>query len=154
MPDPSPGPTGRRDPDERAARVRFRRAVALMVMTLVVPGSAQLVAGNRDVGRIAMRIWMVLVVTGVVGVVTAALWHPFAFWAASNTLLLGVLRGSADGARASGGPSCSSTPGGSVSRSRSASSTAARSSASTACCASRSRGPCSSAPTSSGSSAT
>ena len=27
-----------------------------------------------------------------VGVVTAALWHPFAFWAASNTLLLGVLR--------------------------------------------------------------
>ena len=92
MPDPSPGPTGRRDPDERAARVRFRRAVALMVMTLVVPGSAQLVAGNRDVGRIAMRIWMVLVVTGVVGVVTAAIWHPFAFWAASNTLLLGVLR--------------------------------------------------------------
>ncbi len=43
---------------ERAARVRFRRALCLMVMTLVVPGSAQLVAGNRRVGRIAFRIWL------------------------------------------------------------------------------------------------
>ena len=31
---------------DRAARVRFRRAIALMVMTLALPGSAQLVAGN------------------------------------------------------------------------------------------------------------
>ena len=44
--------------DERAARVRFRRAMALMVMTLVLPGSAQLVAGNRRVGRIALRVWL------------------------------------------------------------------------------------------------
>ena len=39
---------------DRAARVRFRRALALMAMTLVAPGSAQLVAGNRKVGRIAL----------------------------------------------------------------------------------------------------
>ena len=32
---------------ERAARVRYRRALMLMTMTLVVPGSAQLAAGNR-----------------------------------------------------------------------------------------------------------
>ncbi len=39
-----------------AARVRFRRALTLLVMTLVLPGSAQLVAGSRRVGRIALRV--------------------------------------------------------------------------------------------------
>ncbi len=43
---------------ERAARVRFRRALTLMAFTLVVPGSAQLVAGNRRVGRVAVRVWL------------------------------------------------------------------------------------------------
>ena len=92
QPDASAGSSARRPADERAARVRFRRAVALMVMTLVVPGSAQLVAGHREVGRVAMRIWLALVVTGSVCVGVSLLWHPFAFWAASNTLLLGVVR--------------------------------------------------------------
>ena len=99
MPRPTPGQqpdasagSARRPPDERAARVRFRRAVALMVMTLVVPGSAQLVAGNRDVGRVAMRIWLGLVVVGTACLGASLLWHPFAFWAASNTVLLGVVR--------------------------------------------------------------
>jgi LCP family protein required for cell wall assembly len=44
--------------EQRSARVQFRRAITLMVMTLVVPGSAQLVAGNKRIGRIAMRVWM------------------------------------------------------------------------------------------------
>ncbi len=87
-----PGPPTRRETGERAARVRFRRAVALMVMTLVVPGSAQLVAGNRTVARIAIRVWLALLVTGTATVVTAALWHPFGFWVASDTTVLGVLR--------------------------------------------------------------
>ncbi|HWI42786.1 MAG TPA: LCP family protein [Nocardioides sp.] len=47
--------------DERAARVRFRRAMALMAFTLLLPGSAQLVAGNRDIGRVAIRVWLVTV---------------------------------------------------------------------------------------------
>lgn len=41
-----------------AARIRFRRAITLIVMTLVVPGSAQLMCGNRRVGRLAVRIWI------------------------------------------------------------------------------------------------
>ncbi|MGZ5404711.1 MAG: LCP family protein, partial [Nocardioides sp.] len=91
-PDPSPGPNPRRDATERAARVRFRRAIALMVMTLVLPGSAQLVAGNRDVGRIAMRTWFLLV-TGVIAAIALALsWHPFAFWLVSDANLLAALR--------------------------------------------------------------
>ncbi|MBA2697589.1 MAG: LCP family protein [Nocardioidaceae bacterium] len=38
-----------------AVRVRLRRAVTLMLMTVLVPGSAQVAAGNRRVGRLAMR---------------------------------------------------------------------------------------------------
>ena len=93
-PAPSPGSLeGRiRSAADRAARVRFRRAIALMVMTLVVPGSAQLVAGNRQVGRIALRIWLVLVVGTLLSLVTGAVWHSFAFWVVSDTLVLGLLR--------------------------------------------------------------
>lgn len=40
-----------------AARVRFRRALTLLIMTVVVPGSAQLMCGNRRVGRLAVRLW-------------------------------------------------------------------------------------------------
>ncbi|WP_262850806.1 LCP family protein [Mumia quercus] len=40
-----------------SARVRFRRALSLLLMTLVAPGSAQLLAGNKQVGRVALRIW-------------------------------------------------------------------------------------------------
>ncbi|MBA3781861.1 MAG: LCP family protein, partial [Nocardioides sp.] len=75
-----------------AARVRFRRAVSLMLMTLVLPGSAQLVAGNRRVGRIALRIWFALVLLGLVALVTSITSRDFAFWAVSNTMLLGVIR--------------------------------------------------------------
>lgn len=38
-----------------AGRVRFRRALTLLAMTVVVPGSAQVAAGNRRVGKTAMR---------------------------------------------------------------------------------------------------
>ncbi|WP_426244844.1 LCP family protein [Nocardioides sp. LHG3406-4] len=77
---------------DRAARVRFRRAVALMLMTLVLPGSAQLVAGNRRVGRIALRLWFALALVGVGALVLGLVSRDFAFWAVSNTTLLGALR--------------------------------------------------------------
>ena len=82
----------RRAADERAARVRFRRAIALMVMTLFLPGSAQLVAGNRDVGRVAMRVWFTVVLGGLVTLAIALVHHPFAFWLVSDTTALAVLR--------------------------------------------------------------
>ncbi|MFC6287784.1 LCP family protein [Nocardioides sp. GCM10027113] len=93
-PAPSPGLLdGRtRSAQDRAARVRFRRAVALMIMTLLLPGSAQLVAGNRRVGLVALRTWLVLVVGTVVAAVAGLLWHGFAFWMVSDPLALGLLR--------------------------------------------------------------
>jgi polyisoprenyl-teichoic acid--peptidoglycan teichoic acid transferase len=77
---------------DRAARVRFRRAVALMLMTLVLPGSAQLVAGNRRVGRAALRVWLGLVVATTLTLVVAVFWNELVFWLVSNTLVLGLLR--------------------------------------------------------------
>lgn len=43
--------------DPAAAR---RRAVTLLLLSLVVPGSAQLVAGNRLLGRVMLRMWLML----------------------------------------------------------------------------------------------
>jgi polyisoprenyl-teichoic acid--peptidoglycan teichoic acid transferase len=80
-PVPSPGSHGSRfTTRERAARVRFRRAVALMLMTLVLPGSAQLVYGNKRVGRFALRAWAVLVAVVAVSLVVGAVSHGFFFW--------------------------------------------------------------------------
>ncbi|RNM13573.1 LCP family protein [Nocardioides pocheonensis] len=73
-------------------RIRFRRALALMVMTLVLPGSAQLVAGRKEVGRIAMRIWFGLILTGVCLLLLAVISKSFVFWFASNPFWLGLVR--------------------------------------------------------------
>jgi LCP family protein required for cell wall assembly len=77
---------------DRAARIRYRRAHMLMTMTLVVPGSAQLVAGNRHLGRAVMRTWMVLVALLLLSIPTGLFWHEYVFWAASDTALLALLR--------------------------------------------------------------
>ncbi len=42
----------------RGDAIAFRRALTLLVMTLLVPGSAQLVAGSRRLGRLAVRVWL------------------------------------------------------------------------------------------------
>jgi polyisoprenyl-teichoic acid--peptidoglycan teichoic acid transferase len=44
-----------RDAATAASRVRLRRALVLVAMTVFAPGTAQLVAGNKRVGRVAMR---------------------------------------------------------------------------------------------------
>jgi polyisoprenyl-teichoic acid--peptidoglycan teichoic acid transferase len=81
-----------RDARVQLGRIRFRRAVALMVMTLVLPGSAQLVAGRRKVGRIAMRIWFLLVLAGGLLVVIGLFSQTFVLWFVSNTAILGLIR--------------------------------------------------------------
>jgi LCP family protein required for cell wall assembly len=80
--------------DQRAAlaRVRFRRAITLLLMTLVMPGSAQLVAGRRRVGLVAIRVWLATVGTLVAVVLVGLAWHGLVYWLASSTLVLGFLR--------------------------------------------------------------
>ena len=48
------------DVDVLGAGMRRRRAFTLVLLTLVVPGSAQIVAGNRRLGRFAVRVWLSL----------------------------------------------------------------------------------------------
>lgn len=70
--------------DERAARVRFRRALTLMAFTLLVPGSAQLIAGNRDIGRVAIRVWVLSLITLVTGAIAIAVHPPLGLRLALN----------------------------------------------------------------------
>lgn len=46
------------DPADESSRIQFRRSLSLVLMSLVVPGTAQLSAGNRNVGRVALRVWL------------------------------------------------------------------------------------------------
>ena len=78
--------------DRAAARVRFRRALALLLMTLVLPGSAQLVAGNRRVGRIALRVVLALLSVALFVGLVGWKWHGVVYFLASNTVVLGFLR--------------------------------------------------------------
>jgi LCP family protein required for cell wall assembly len=50
----------------RSQATTFRRGATMLVMSLVVPGSAQLAAGNRRIGRAGVRIWIALVLAALV----------------------------------------------------------------------------------------
>ena len=73
-------------------RLRFRRAVTLVLMTLALPGSAQVAAGNRRLGRAALRV-VVSLLGFVIGVLLIGLvFDSFWFWLASNTTFLALVR--------------------------------------------------------------
>jgi LCP family protein required for cell wall assembly len=61
-----------RYPSGASAPVRTKRAFVLVLLTLLVPGSAQIVAGDRKLGRIALRVtltvWALALITIVVAV--------------------------------------------------------------------------------------
>lgn len=59
-----------------------------MAFTLVVPGSAQLIAGNRRIGRIAVRVWMATVAVLLVVGGLVLVHRPFAYWMAFNADVL------------------------------------------------------------------
>jgi LCP family protein required for cell wall assembly len=79
-------------PARPSSGVHFRRAVVLMLMTLVLPGSAQLAAGRKETGKLALRIWAGLVLTVVVLFGLGLIFGSFVFWLLSNTFVLGVVR--------------------------------------------------------------
>lgn len=71
-----------RHPDGAPEQARRRRAYWLVLLTLVLPGSAQLVAGNRRLGRAGLRVWL--------GVVAALVLLGLAAWL-DRSLVLSVL---------------------------------------------------------------
>jgi polyisoprenyl-teichoic acid--peptidoglycan teichoic acid transferase len=76
----------------RADQLRFRRSLTLMAMTLVLPGSAHLVAGNKRVGRIIVRIWLVLFGIALLVGLLYLIDRTIVFDLATNTDLLLVTR--------------------------------------------------------------
>ena len=79
-------------PSQQPTRAPFRRAVVLMLMTLVLPGSAQLVAGRKETGRLALRVWLGLLATVVLLFGLGLVFDSFVFWLLSNTYVLGFVR--------------------------------------------------------------
>ncbi|WP_232679519.1 LCP family protein [Nocardioides sp. R-C-SC26] len=77
---------------ERAARVRFRRALSLMAMTLIAPGTAQIAAGNAKVGRAAFRIWLGVLTVAFSVLLVVLVHREFALWLVTNTAVLGWLK--------------------------------------------------------------
>ncbi len=58
-------PSPLRNPESISSPARSKRALILVVLTIIFPGSAQLIAGNRKLGRIAVTVtmlcWAVLI---------------------------------------------------------------------------------------------
>ena len=76
----------------RAANIRFRRAVTLMLMTVVAPGSAQVAAGNKRVGRYALRAYAVALLFALVMVLTLLISRDEILKLFTNVWFLGLLR--------------------------------------------------------------
>jgi LCP family protein required for cell wall assembly len=74
------------------SRVRFRRAITLVLMTLVLPGSAQLVAGRKNVGRIAIRVVLACLGTLAFVVLVGLMWHGFILRLMFSPFVLGLFR--------------------------------------------------------------
>lgn len=75
-------------PADTSARIQFRRALTLMAMTLVMPGSAQLVMGNKRVGRICLRVWLGFLAVGAFVLLLALTSRTGLFSALTNPRLL------------------------------------------------------------------
>jgi polyisoprenyl-teichoic acid--peptidoglycan teichoic acid transferase len=71
-------PESLQTPQQRSERVKLRRGLAFLGMTLVMPGSAQVAAGNKRLGRVALRIWAALLFLVVVAGLFTLVWHSAA----------------------------------------------------------------------------
>lgn len=76
------------DPEHLDRGSRGRRGLILLLLTLVAPGSAQLVAGNRRVGSIALRIWVATLITLALTAVVYVLDRGVLFEVLTNSLFL------------------------------------------------------------------
>jgi len=100
---PSQGPLTDpvRNPSSAAEPVRTKRAFLLILLTLLVPGSAQIVAGDRKLGRIALRVtlgaWLLVVLSLVLLVTNRTLLINIITNPVASLLIVLVLAGLAVG---------------------------------------------------------
>lgn len=79
-------------PQQRSQGIAIRRGVVLVLMTLVIPGSAQVVSGNKRLGRIALRVWMTLIALVIAAGVLALAARPLLISLYANPITLRVLQ--------------------------------------------------------------
>lgn len=84
--DPTP-PSPVRTPERLSAPDRTKRALMLLGLTLVLPGAAQVVAGDRRLGRLALRVTLTVWALLVLGVLLALFFNRPLLWLASNTVV-------------------------------------------------------------------
>ncbi len=84
-----------RYPQHASAPVRTKRAFVLLLLTLLIPGSAQLVAGDRALGRralaVTLLVWAAILAAGVVALVNWPLLVNLATGRFSSLVLVVVL---------------------------------------------------------------
>ncbi|MCF3139256.1 LCP family protein [Paenarthrobacter sp. AR 02] len=84
-----------RYPAGASAPVRTKRAFVLVLLTLFIPGSAQIVAGDRKLGRMALRVtltvWAVALLTLVIALVNRTLLLSIATHPVGSLLVIVVL---------------------------------------------------------------
>ncbi|HEY5981467.1 MAG TPA: LCP family protein [Microlunatus sp.] len=85
-------PPSLRTPQQRSERVKLRRALSYLGMTVVLPGSAQLAAGNKTVGRVAVRTWITLWALLLLLGVGALFWRSAVVGLLTNATLLVILQ--------------------------------------------------------------
>lgn len=79
-------------PQQRSQGIAIRRGIVLVLMSLIIPGSAQVAAGNRRLGRIALRIWLGLIALVLVVGVAALVARPALIALYAHPITLRVLQ--------------------------------------------------------------
>ncbi|MFL6064823.1 MAG: LCP family protein [Friedmanniella sp.] len=79
-------------PQQRSERVKLRRGLTFLGMTLLLPGSAQLAAGNRRLGRLALRVWIGIWVVLALVALLALAWRGAAVSLLTNGLTLRLVQ--------------------------------------------------------------
>lgn len=84
-----------RFPESATSTVRTKRAWLLLVLTIFIPGSAQIVAGNKRLGRLALRctfaVWILVIAAVVLALIDKAALLNLFTGAVSSLLILALL---------------------------------------------------------------
>jgi LCP family protein required for cell wall assembly len=81
-----------RFPDTASPAAMTKRAWWLVVVNLLIPGSAQILAGNRRFGRFGVITTLIFWGTGLVALILYWLWPVALYTVASNSIMLWVLQ--------------------------------------------------------------
>lgn len=70
----------------------MRRAVSLLLLTLILPGSAQIAAGNKALGRVVLRCWLALLAVVAVLALLSLMWPGLLISLGTGLFSLNVVR--------------------------------------------------------------